>query len=285
MRLTKIVLSVAAIGAAVFPLFSQTSTVLKPSFEIVKKPSFESASIRLNTNPATGTGFRGEPGGTRMTMTAVTVRMLLSFGYRVRDFQIVDGPDWINTERYDIEAKAERNIGFPTAPQGLPTNGWELRTQSLLEDRFQLEMHRDTRDLPVYELLQAAGGSKLRLSADQKPPRPGSMLVQRTPDGWKLQARNVILSRFISAIEREVDRFVVNKTDLNSGLYDIDLEWADNGPSAGPLLPPGGEPARADTSGPSIFTALQEQLGLRLTSAKGPVEVLVIDSVQKPTVN
>jgi len=77
----------------------------------------------------------------------------------------------------------------------------------------------------------------------------------------------------------------VNKTDLNSGLYDIDLEWVDNGPSAGALLPPGGEPARVDTSGPSIFTALQEQLGLRLTSAKGPVEVLVIDSVQKPTVN
>jgi uncharacterized protein (TIGR03435 family) len=192
--------------------------------------------------------------------------MLLAFAYRLRDFQIVDGPDWVDTERYDIEATAEYRMALPTATQGLPTNGWELRTQSLLEDRFQLQMHRDTRDLPVYLLVQAPGGSKLTLSADQTA-SGGSIRIERTADGWKLQARGVILSRFIAAIEQKVDRFILNEAALKPGSYDIDLQWADSG------------------SPSSIFTALQEQLGLRLVSSNGPVEVIVVDSVQKPTVN
>src|SRR5262249_25099105 len=99
MRLTRMALGVAAVGLTVVPLLSQTTAVLKPSFEVVVKPSFEVASIRLNTNPS-GSGFRREPGGTRLTMTGVTVKMLLLYAYRVRDFQIVDGSDWINADRY-----------------------------------------------------------------------------------------------------------------------------------------------------------------------------------------
>jgi uncharacterized protein (TIGR03435 family) len=204
-----------------------------------------------------------------MTMASVTVRQVLAFAYRLREFQIVDGPDWTNTVRFDIEAKAEGRIPFPTAPQGLPTNGWELRTQSLLEDRFQLRMHRDTRELPVYELVQAPGGAKLKLSADQTGVG-GNLRIQRTADGWKLQAKNVILPRLIGAIEQRVDRFILNKAAFPNGTYDVDLQWVDDGPTS---------------SGPSIFTALEEQLGLHLVAATGRVEVIVIDSVQKPAVN
>jgi uncharacterized protein (TIGR03435 family) len=104
------------------------------------------------------------------------------------------------------------------------------------------------------------------LSTEQAAPG-GSLSIQQTPDGWKLQARNVILTRFIAAIEQQLDRFVVNVAGLKLGSYDIDLQWADSG---------------STSSGPSIFTALEEQLGLRLVARTGPVEVIVIDSVQKP---
>jgi uncharacterized protein (TIGR03435 family) len=198
-------------------------------------------------------------------MTGVTVKMLLSFAYRVRDFQIVDGPDWINADRYDIQAKAEDGV----------TDDMALCTQSLLEDRFQLKMHRDTRDLPVYELAVAPGGVKMRLSADQSLPQRGGT-VQQTPADYRLRGNNVSLAYLIYTISEQVGRFILNTTDLKRGLYDIDLQWRDNGTA---------DSAPADALGPSIFTALLEQLGLRLVAAEGPVEVIVIDSVQKPTVN
>jgi uncharacterized protein (TIGR03435 family) len=271
-----------------------------------EKPKFEVASIKPNLTPTGGTSIRGEPSGTRITMTRVPVKMVMSFAYRVRDFQIVGGPDWINVDRYDIEAKLE-DIGKPRPilpPDPNVPDEMALCIQSLLEDRFQLKAHKESRDLPVYELTATKGGSKMTLAADQSmpqlpkpgdppPPRPepgarpgrGGLFIQRTPAGFTLKATGVSLAQFISNISQLVGRPVVNKTELNSGLYDIDLEWADNGPSGGPPLAPGTESAPSDTSGPSIFTALQEQLGLRLVSAKGPVDVVVIDSVQKPTAN
>jgi uncharacterized protein (TIGR03435 family) len=172
--------------------------------------------------------------------------------------------------------------------------------QSLLEDRLQLKIHRETRELPVYELLVAKGGSKMSLSADQspeKPPEPGSpplSMPQRgapAPRGMmkmgrgSLETNGVPISNFIMGLSQQLGRPVIDKTGLK-GFYDIKLQWS---PELGQgLFAPGSaEPAPppSDASGPSIFTAIQEQLGLRLESAKGPVDVLVIDSVQKPTEN
>src|SRR5262249_40410213 len=118
------------------------------------RPSFEVASIKPYAQPGPGTprvyGFRGAPPGSpRISMTGVTVKMLLTYAYRIRDFQIIGGPDWINSERYDIEAKAEE--GSITPPVQTPditvVDGMALRTQSLLDDRFQLKMHRETREM------------------------------------------------------------------------------------------------------------------------------------------
>jgi uncharacterized protein (TIGR03435 family) len=286
----------------VIPIFSQTPGASRPSFEV--------ASIKPYADPGAGPrffGFRGEPGGTRIAMTGVTVKMLITYAYRIRDFQIIGGPDWINSERYDIQAKAEDgSIPPPTGPPdpSVP-DPMGIRTQSLLDDRFQLKMHRETRELPVYELVLAKGGSRMILSEDQNPPQPrkpgdplppppqrgappgrGGLFIQRTPSGFTMEATSVPLSNFIGALSQQVGRTVIDKTDLKAGLYDIKLEWTDNGPAIGPP-PPGADTVAppAEPSGPSVFTAIQEQLGLRLVSSKGPVDVFIIDGVQKPTAN
>ena len=225
----------------------------------------------------------------------------MAVAYRVRDFQIIGGPSWTGTDRWNIEAKAEEGSIPPrtfTDP-GIP-DPLMLMVQSLIEDRFQLKMHRETRELPIYELLVGKNGSKVKLSEDQgplQPPEKGSPPLpppQRggpVPRGMmavgrgNLNAGGVTLANFVQVLSQQLGRPVLDKTNLK-GLYDIKLQWS---PELGQgQFPPGvpePPPPPPDASGPSIFTAVQEQLGLRLESAKGPVEVLVIDSVEKPTEN
>jgi uncharacterized protein (TIGR03435 family) len=231
-----------------------------------------------------------------MEFSGVTVKMLLTWAYRINDFQIIGGPDWINSERYDIQVKAEdgsvtrKDFADPTVfPEP-----FAVRIQSLLDERFHLKMHRETRDLQVYELLIAGGGSRMTLSSDQSPQEPvtfgdplpgppGSMpirrvgvAIRRTGGGFTLEGRSVTMASFVDVLSQHVDRPIVNKANLRSGLYDITLQWSGT-------LSPGA--TLETTDGLSIFTALQQQLGLRLASSKGAAEVLIIDSVQRPTPN
>jgi uncharacterized protein (TIGR03435 family) len=229
-----------------------------------------------------------------MDMMGVTFKMLMAHAYAVRDFQIIGGPAWITSERYDIQAKAEdgrvpasTGMRDPTVPAGM-----SFLIQSLLDDRFQLKMHHETRDLPVYELAVARGGSKLQLSADQSPSAPdtqerGSLFIRRIPAGWTLQATAVPLSTLISALSNQMGTPIVDKSNLKPGLYDVSLQWApDRTPAEGVLDLVGNRvPVLDDPQERPIFGAIQEQLGLRLVSAKGRVEVLVIDAVQKPSAN
>jgi uncharacterized protein (TIGR03435 family) len=265
------------------------------------KPSFEVATVKPSAAGDNRVAILGQPGG-RMVVTNATFKMVMAMAYRVRDFQISGGPNWIATDRWNIEAKAEEGSIPPRAGPPDPTviPPQLLMMQSLIEDRFQLKMHRETKEMPVYELVVAKGGSKLKPSEDQSPIRPpergtpppplpqrggpmprGSMRMGR----GDLEASGVPLANFVTGLSQQLGRTVIDKTDLK-GLYDIKLQWAPE-LGQGPVAPGGPEPPPppADPSGPSIFTAVQEQLGLRLESTKGPVEVLVIDSVQKPTEN
>jgi uncharacterized protein (TIGR03435 family) len=178
-----------------------------------------------------------------------------------------------------------------------------LRVQSLLADRFQLKFHRETRELPAYELILAKGGPKIKLSEDQSPyrlpekgdpplppPKPGGAMGRgsiRIGIG-QLEANGIAFATFVQSLSQIVGRTIVDKSGL-TGLYDIKLQWTpEMGQATNPFgpLPAGVEPPPAsDPSGPSIFTAIQEQLGLKLESTKGPVEVIVIDSVEKPSEN
>jgi uncharacterized protein (TIGR03435 family) len=289
---------IIALGTAVIaiPIFSQTPAGRRPSFEI--------ASVKLNTSGDNRVSIMNQPGG-RLVATGMPLRFLMTFAYRVRDFQILGGPNWMTSDRWDVQARAEE--GSIPPPSGPPDpsvpDPIALRLQSLLEDRFQLKFHRETKELPVYELTVAKGGPKLKPSEDQSPFRPpergaapppplqrgapiprGNMRMGR----GNLEAAGVSFSSFVMALSQQLGRTVIDKTDLKPLLYDIKLQWTpDVGQGGGPLGPPPGaaEPPPPDPSGPSIFTAVQEQLGLKLESTKGPVEVIVIDSVQKPTEN
>jgi len=254
------------------------------------RAEFEVASVKPNLSGERRIMFRPMLGG-RFVAENATVRILIQLAYGVQPFQISGGPAWLDTDHYDIEAKAPSNINFDLMPPYL---------ESLLEDRFQLKIHRETKELPIYALVVAKGGSKLQeakagncfVPDPAKPaplPEPGKVLP--TPCGGFFVTQNTMNGASIKLatvgqnLSNRLGRPVVDKTGL-TGTYDIHLEWTpDPGLGGGPG--PGGPPVpeSSDSSGPSIFTAIQEQLGLRLDSQKGPVETIVIDHVEKASEN
>lgn len=205
--------------------------------------------------------------GDRLIASA-TLKALIGFAWDVQDRDIAAGPGWIGSIVYHVEGKSESLL----QPNALP----QIRQmmQSLLADRFRLATHRQTRDEPVYALLPARGGTKLKPSAENLPPRLGNGRGRISGTA----ANTEILARMLSG---RLGRPVVDETGL-TGNYDFALMWTPapgemgDGPDDGPAADPGG---------PSIFSALQEQLGLRLESGRGPVEGLVVDHVEKPDAN
>ena len=223
--------------------------------------------------------------------------MLIQNAYAVQASQVVGGPAWINSEGYDIEAKPEGNTDRPQM--------W-LMLQSLLSDRFKLALHRETREFPVYALTMTKGGLKPPppnagscVTIDPSaPPRPGAPLgfpcgrvgVMGSPSGLlQMQGGKVPMPELVRVLAMVMGRPVVDRTGV-TGEFDVHLEFSPDEttmglPGAGGPGDPGGPPLATDPGRPNIFAALQEQLGLKLSSAKGPVEVLVIDHVERPTAN
>ena len=258
------------------------------------RPAFEVASIKRSSSDGR-IMIRNSPGG-RFSTQGTPLRLLIGNAYRVRDSQISGGPSWMSSDRWDIEAKAES--GADLTPGQV-----QLMLQSLLADRFQLKLHSETRELPIYELMVAKNGPKLKAVPPPERPAPGAAPLAPVPGGpmpaggfrigrGEMEAAAVPLATLIQALSQQLGRMIVDKTGL-TGTFDIKLTWTPDpgqtlgGPfGAGPV--PGGPeiaPPPADPNGPSLFTALQEQLGLRLESTKGPVDVLVIDSVERPSEN
>ena len=216
--------------------------------------------------------FQNLPGGS-IRLVGVPLRMIIMQAYGVGSFQITGGPDWIRTDRWDILAKSDDITGRLTRAQEDPM------LRALMTERFQLNVHIETREMPVYALVVEKNGSKLvRHTGVEQQFRSvyGSLIVKK--------GGSAALAAWLS---RGLGRMVIDKTDLR-GDYDYAIEWTPAPGEGGPEsigLPPGAATAHAETNGPSIFTALQEQLGLRLVSQKGPVEIIVIDGVEKPSAN
>jgi bla regulator protein blaR1 len=245
---------------------------------VTPRPSFEVASIKPNSSGGNRVALVGQPGG-RFVATNVTLQMLITIAYQVDGFRISGGPNWVNSDRFDIEARAEGGNTIPGQPFPL--------LQSLLEDRFGLKVPWETKEFPVYELVVAKNGMKLQAVADPDPLPPGGFRVAR----GVMAGSAVSFINFVRALSLYLGRTIVNKTAL-IGFFDIKLEWTPEVGEGGPFGPggsfgPGPEtgPPPSSVPGPSIFTAIQEQLGLRLESSKGPVDVLVIDSVERPSEN
>jgi uncharacterized protein (TIGR03435 family) len=240
-----------------------------------ERPSFEVDSVKAGDpiDPRRGVGF-GSNG--RFRATNASLRMLLVFAYEVQNQQISRGPNWMNSERFTIEAKS--SSATPEGPAGVST--MRLMLQSLLADRFKLVTHRSIREENVYELIVKSGGSSLKEAGAND----GRIGLRIEPGGEIVGAASPI-SLLVNYLSQQLQCIVVDKTNL-TGKYDFVLKLTANPGTTG-VSPPLGVaiPPISDSSGRSIFTALQDDLGLKLHPAKGPVEVLVIDHVQKPDPN
>jgi uncharacterized protein (TIGR03435 family) len=242
------------------------------------RPEFEVASIRPS-KPGTPSSF-GLSGGAN-----VTLKTLIAFAYQLQEHRILGGPGWISSDRFDIEAKAP--------DPKTPPDQMKLMLQSLFADRFKLAVHHETKQSNVYALVVAKGGPKIKLSADQtspdvngpSPPGAGPNHGAIRLGAGSMIGNAVPLSRFANLLSQRLDRLVIDKTNL-TGRFDLRLQWTPN-VEDNPLSPTGDPlpPAPGDASAPSIFVAIQEQLGLKLEAAKGPVDFLVIDRVEKPSEN
>jgi bla regulator protein BlaR1 len=240
-----------------------------------KSPAFEVASVKPSDPNARGQ-FRYLPGGT-VVIRGVTLPLLIQQAYDVKDFQISGGPAWMPSKRYDITAKTgDVANASPTDPARM-----RLRLQALLADRFHLQLHRESKELSVYTLVMAKNGPKLK--EDQAADPAGRMFRGI----GQLKGEQVDM-RFLSVwLARLVGRPVGDQTGLK-GTYDFELNWvpdSSQGRLSGPEPGAGSERGLtpADQNSPSIFTAIQEQLGLKLEPRKGPVEILVIDHMEQPT--
>jgi uncharacterized protein (TIGR03435 family) len=277
------VLLVAAAGGAL-GLFGQSA----------ERPAFQVASIKANKDNPPRRGLRTPPGG-QLTAENATVEILILNAYSVQRFQVVGVPSWAESEGYDIAAK-------PDAPTDRKTT--LLMLQSLLADRFALKVHRETRELPVYELVAAKNGLKLPPPkegacvslADGTPmPPPARGSAPLLPCGrpligfsGMLNAAEIAMPEFAQGLATIMGRPVLDHTGF-TGKFDVHLSFQPEQGALGlappPGLPPPPTPPPSDPDRPSIFAALQEQLGLRLVATKGPVEVLVVDHVERPSEN
>jgi uncharacterized protein (TIGR03435 family) len=259
------------------------------SQQSVARPEFEVASIRPHASADNRAYVQALQG--RLVMANFSLKQLILFAYDVPNNQVLGVQAWMDSNHFDIQATTESNA---TVKQ---VEGPML--QALLEERFHLKVHRETMERPVYELTVEKGGVKMQLSKegsctpysmDSPPPIPAPSaphpiycdFPRLAGDGlnWTLDGTGVSVGKLATSLSRSgLDRPVFDRTGL-TGEFDLHLKWAAEVPASAP-----GPGNIDDPTGLSIFTALKEQLGLKLESAKGPVEVLVIDHVEKPSEN
>ena len=287
--------------AGVAPLRAASQAAQIPSAQSAAVPAFDVVSIKENRSGEMGQRINRQPGG-RIITSNYSVRALLLFSYGLQPQQLIGGPDWIDSARYDITAQASGE--FPITEPGT-VGPPQLMMQRMLAERFQLGVHTETRELPIYALTLARRDGRLgpRIATaaidcqtalteamkkaqsgggpPQSPQRAGGGPgCGMTFDGRRVTAGGMSMEALARSLAGQVGRLVINRTGLMGG-FDFDLEFAPD-PT---MIPAGAQLPPPDANAPSIFTALEEQLGLRLEATRGPVEVLVIDRVERPTEN
>jgi uncharacterized protein (TIGR03435 family) len=240
------------------------------------RPTFEVASVKAHPDTADHNRSLNNPAGGQLSCSNVTLRDLISYAFEVRDYQIVNAPAWAETEHYDVVAKpsAEDAAHEPPRYSDAANELGRRRTQALLAERFGLKVHEEQREMNVYSLVVAKGGAKLQPTQDTGP------FPQMSWNRTRVTCKQVAMARFAKVLlADQMNRYVIDNTGL-TGKYDIKMEFQPD------------EPARRDgaseapaPAGPTFLQALEEQLGLRLVAAKGPVPFLSIDHVEKPSAN
>jgi uncharacterized protein (TIGR03435 family) len=248
----------------------------------VKIPAFDVASIHQHKELSNSMMMRWTPDGSFRGVN-IALNNLFSSAYDIKMDLISGAPGWVENPHFDIEAKvAPEDV---EAVKKLTQDQRRTMLRSLLEDRFHLKAHVETKTLPVYELVVAKGGSKLTPAASDLPPLPdakpddppktrGRMMI----GSGEFEGTDIPIDSFVRNLAYIVSRTVIDKTGL-TGKYDMKLKWTpeDQAMSA--------DANSSSDASPSIFTVIEEQLGLKLVSSKGPVDTLVIDHVEMPTEN
>jgi uncharacterized protein (TIGR03435 family) len=255
-----------------------------PHAKTVASPSFEVTSIRPSRPEDLRQAVFFQPG--RFIARAATIKLLIAVAYNVHPFQISGGPSWVNSKRYNILAKQSDAIAEQLRRLS-PDKRSEMQAillQSLLVGRFDLTVSHKSKELPVYTLVVATNGPKLSqsTSADK------NMDIQVGQS--ELTAKSLSMATFTVVLANQLDRTVLDQTGL-AGTYDFEVQWARSQTISGmPSDQRGSAPETeavppVDSSGPSFFTAIQEQLGLKLQSTKAPVDTIVIKHVESPSEN
>jgi uncharacterized protein (TIGR03435 family) len=225
-------------------------------------PVFEVAAIKPSDPNESTNGFRAE--GRHIFIMNQTLMKMVTFAYGVQQSQVIGGPEWASTVRYDID-------GVPDVEGGPNIKQLREMIQKLLSDRFGLTFHRETRELPVYAISVAKGGAKLTSAADPNGVSGESGLQHGTE--LTMRFTNSSIADLALNMQLVMDRPIVDRTGL-AGTYDFKLRYTiDETRATDPNAPPG------------LFTAIQEQLGLKLEAVKAPTQVLVVDKVEQPSAN
>jgi bla regulator protein BlaR1 len=236
------------------------ATALSSAFgQLTRPPAFDVASVKPSEPGLTTFHISAhQPVGNLFTATNVTVQKLVMMAYNVADWQLIGAPTWMATEGYDINAKPER-----------PANRDEIYSmvRTLLAERFKLAMHTETKELHLYALVLDKAGSKMRINENGGPPHVSERLGHAV-------FRNVPLIRLTNFLSVEAGHIVVDKTSL-TGSYDFTLDFVSSRRAINSNGP----------SGPTIFEAVKDQLGMKLEPGKGPIDLFVIDHVERPSEN
>jgi uncharacterized protein (TIGR03435 family) len=234
---------------------------------LAQSTAFEVASVKL-TSPGEDQRVRRDPG--RLDITNFTLKALVRYAYDIRDIQISGGPGWFDSDHWDISATAGREVTDDERKKML---------QALLTERFHMTIRRESKELPVYALVVAKNGLRLKPNTEGNPER---IMLEAKAGQLTMVGEGVTLPKIADVLFGQVGRrIVIDRTGI-TGKFDYRLEWV---PDATNIPSLNGTKMEASVEGPSTFTAVQEQLGLKLESTKGPVEILVIERAEKAAGN
>jgi uncharacterized protein (TIGR03435 family) len=272
-NLTRILLIAAAILAAT-PLPSLQAQQSQP--EAATLPTFEVVSVKENNSGSNAVNIHRTPDGVHMEN--IDLALLIRFSWQLNfDGQMINLPSWTKDARYDIDARVapEDVAGFKALSQA---QEWQM-VQSILADRFKLAVHHEDQQMPVYNLVLAKNGPKAPAVRPADTAKDGGQSMSTGDD--HISMHNDTMTAFAGALTRAAHRTVLDKTAL-AGKFDVDLKYTPDNPD--PAMAKD-DATRANSEAPTLFTAVQEQLGLKLESGKGPVPCIVIDHLEKPSEN
>jgi uncharacterized protein (TIGR03435 family) len=259
---------------------------------------FEVASVKPNRSGSENARMTTQPGG-RYIGTNVPLRLLILHAHQLADSQLAGGPAWVSSDRFDITAKGEGEFQSISSTPSSETTRLQLMLRALLADRFKLVLRAESRDVPSYALVLGRTdrklGPKLQPSTTDCAARMAAMRAgkppSQPPSGFRvvcglqtgpgiIAGGDITMEQVVGSLSSALRSVVNDRTGL-TGRFIVDLSWTPEPTSQG--LDRNAPPAAIDLSGPSLFTAVQEQLGLRLESTRMPIKVMVIDRVEQPT--